>query len=629
LIVRPSSYRRGRAKDNDEDQSPSSVLRPPDRATLARLIRLARPYWKFLVVSAVCLAVSTLLQLSFPLLLQRIVDSAITYKDVGMMTASALVLVGVFLVQAVFNFGQTYLISYTGERLVADVRKSVFTHLQRLSLGFYDNQRVGELTSRLSNDVTVVQAGLTNNLIGPLGQVLTLVGGLTMIILIDWRLIALVLVVVPPVMLTGILFGRRLRGMSERAQAALGVATTVLEETLTAPRVVKAFGREDYEIGRYGSAVEESFNVGLMRIRTRSVFIAFITLISFAALAGIMWFGGNEVLNGNLSPGQLFILPLYIIMATAPISALTGVYAQFQEASGAAHRLFEILDTEPDIKDSPDAVPLASPARGEVELRDVTFHYVNGPDVLKELSLTIEEGSVMALVGPSGAGKTTLASLVPRFYDVADGAVHIDGHDVRTLTMNSLRDAIAIVPQDPQLFGGTIYDNIVYGRLDATEAEVEEAARAANAHDFIIDFPDAYQSIVGERGVKLSGGQRQRVAIARAILRNPRILILDEATSSLDNESERLVRDALDRLMKGRTTLIIAHRLSTVERADKIAVIEAGRLVEIGTHRELLAHAGLYYRLYTKSAAGLPLEELPPTDDLEELATREVVGTVQ
>jgi len=576
----------------------------------------------------VCLVASTLLQLTFPLFIGRIVDSAITYKDMAMMTASAVVLVGVFAVQAVFNFGQSYLTSYTGERLVADVRKSLFTHLQRLSLSFYDNQRVGELTSRLSNDVTVVQAGLTNNLISPIGQVLTLVGGLTAIVLIDWRLILLVLIVVPPVMLTGILFGRRLSRISERAQAALGIATTVLEETLSAPRVVKAFGREDYEIGRYGSAVEESFDAGLTRIKNRSFFIALITLLGFAALAGVMWFGGVEVLNGNLSPGQLFILPLYIIMTTGPITGLTGVYAQFQEASGAAGRLFDILDTVPDIQDSPGAISLPAPARGAVELREVTFRYGNGPNVLRDLSLEIEAGRVLALVGPSGAGKTTLASLVPRFYDVAQGAVLVDGHDVRDLSVSSLRDAIAIVPQEPQLFGGTVYENIAYGRVGSTEAEVEAAAGAANAHDFIMDLPDGYQSIVGERGVKLSGGQRQRVAIARAILRDPRILILDEATSSLDNESERLVRDALDRLMKGRTTIIIAHRLSTVQHADRIAVIEAGEVAELGTHRELLAQGGHYYRLYTKSAAGLPLEELPPTDDLEELATREVVGTV-
>lgn len=617
MINRARSSRRTTALSKEEGDR----TRPPDSAALRRLLRLAAPYWGRLVVAAICLVISTLLTLSFPLLIQSIVDSAVTKHDGALMTATALELVGIFLVQAVFNYIQFYLIAFTGERVVADVRKRVYSHLQELSLGFYDNQRVGELTSRLSNDVAAVQSGLTNNLIGPLGQMLTLVGGIVMIVLIDWRLIGLVLLVIPPVVLTAIIGGGRLRGVSEQAQAALGVATTVLEETLAAPRVVKAFGREPYEVARYGASVEESFNAGMKRVRTRSVFVTVITLVGFIALVGIMWFGGNEVLNGNLSPGQLFSLPLYILLATGPIGSLSGVYAQFQEASGASRRLFEILDTAPEIADAPGAVALPKPARGEVELRNVTFHYAAGPDVLKDLSLSMEAGQVVALVGPSGAGKTTLASLVPRFYDVAGGAVLVDGHDVREITVSSLRDAIAIVPQEPQLFGGTIYENIAYGRLDAGKEEIWEAAHAANAHGFISELPDGYQSVVGERGVKLSGGQRQRVAIARAILRDPRILILDEATSSLDNESERLVREALERLMAGRTTLIIAHRLSTVEQADKIAVIESGRVAELGTHEQLLARMGLYYRLYTRSATGLHLDELPATDDVEELAT--------
>jgi subfamily B ATP-binding cassette protein MsbA len=600
--------------------------RPPDRAALRRLFGLARPYWKQLVAAAAFLVVSTLLTLMFPLLTQRLVDSAVVERNAAALTAIALTMVGVFLVQAVFNFGQSYLLSFTGERLVADLRKRLFTHLQSLSLSFFDNQRVGELTSRLSNDVAVVQAGVTGNLIGPIGQVLTLVGGLVMIVIIEWRLILLVLLVVPPVVLVGSVFGRRLQGVSERAQAALGDATTVLEETLSAPRVVKAFGREPHEVGRYGEAVDHSFRISMQRTVTRSLFIALMGLLSFSALAGIMWFGGNELLAGNLSPGELFALPIYILLATGPINALAGVYAQLQEASGASRRLFEILDTSPDVKDAPDAVLLPSPARGEVEFRDVVFGYRDGPEVLHGLSLSIAPGEVVALVGPSGAGKTTMASLIPRFYDVRGGAVLVDGHDVRDLTQSSLRDQIAVVPQDPQLFGGTVYENIAYGRLDATEEEVFAAARAANAHTFISELPDGYDSIVGERGVKLSGGQRQRVAIARAVLRDPRILILDEATSSLDNESEALVRQALDRLMRGRTVIVIAHRLTTVERADRIAVIEEGRVAEVGSHAELLAHEGLYHRLYTRYSAGLPVEDEALTDDLEELATREVAA---
>lgn len=605
----------------DEDRT-----RRPDRASLRRLLTLAVPYWRRLLVAGVCLVVSTLLTLTMPLFIQKIIDSVMVQKDMSAMTGLALGLVGVFLVQSLFNFGQSYMLAYTGERLVADLRKHVFAHLQSLSLSFYDNQRVGELTSRLSNDVSVVQAGLTNNLLGPIGQALTLVGGLTMIVIIDWRLIILVLLIVPPVVFVGSFFGRKLGRASESAQSALGVATTVLEETLAAPRIVKAFGREQYEIGRYGESVEESFRVGMRRALLRGVFISLITFVSFGALAGILWFGGNEVLSGRLSPGQLFSLPLYIMLAAGPISALTGVYAQLQESSGAARRLFELLDTAPDITDEPGARALPAPAHGEIEFREVTFRYRDGPDVLRDLSLRIEPGEVVALVGPSGAGKTTLASLVPRFYDVAEGTVLVDGSDVRQLTVDSLRGAIAIVPQEPQLFGGTIRENIAYGRLDATDEEIAAAAKIANAHEFIESLPEGYASIIGERGVKLSGGQKQRVAIARAVLRDPRILILDEATSSLDNESEALVKQALERLMQGRTVLIIAHRLSTVEHADRIAVIEHGRVLEIGSHRALLELGGLYHRLYTRYAHGALAEEPEPTQDLEVLAGREVAA---
>ena len=617
-----SSLRSRRGSKQDTGQ-------PPDRAALRRLLLLALPYWRYLAVAGVCLAVATLITLAMPLLVQRLVDSVIVQKSGSALTGVTLTLVGIFLVQAAFNFGQQYLLSYTGERLVADLRRRVFAHLQSLSMSFFDNQRVGELTSRLSNDVSVVQAGLTSNLLSLLQQSLTLVGGITIIVIIDWRLILLVLCVVPPVTFAGAFFGKKLQGASEQAQSALGTATTVLEETLAAPRIVKAFGREEYEVGRYGDSIAHSFAIAMRRVRLRSFFISFITLVSFVALAAILWFGGNEVLQGRLSPGQLFSLPLYILLAAGPIGALTGVYAQFQESSGAARRLFELLDTAPEIDDAPDAQTLPAPAKGEVELRGVNFRYGDGPPVLRDLSLHIAPGEVLALVGPSGAGKTTIASLIPRFYDVQSGSVLVDGRDVRVLTMNSLRGEIAVVPQEPQLFGGTVLENIAYGRIGASAREIEAAARIANAHEFIERLPEGYNSIVGERGVKLSGGQKQRIAIARAVLRDPRILILDEATSSLDNESEALVQDALDRLMAGRTVIIIAHRLSTVERADRIAVIESGAVAEIGSHRELLEAGGLYHRLYTRHARNLPINESvepAPTEDLELLASREVAA---
>ena len=565
---------------------------------LPRLLALALPYWQRLALGGAMLIVNSLVSLSIPLVVQGLVDGLTGARRLDSLGNSIVLLVVVSICSAALNFGQSYLLSYVGERLVADLRRRVFTHLQTLSLTFYENQRVGELTSRVSNDVTVVQGALTTNLFGAIQQMITLVGGLVLIVLFDWRLLALILVLIPPVIITARVLGKRLEATSKQSQEALGQATTVLEETLSAPRVVKAFNREEYEAARYGEAIEEQFRIAVRRVRLGAAFGPIMTLLGFGVLIAILWFGGSEVVAGHLTTGQLVSLLLYVIMVSGPMGGLAGTYATLRSAGGAAARVFELLDTQADVADAPDAQPLPE-VRGGIRFEDISFRYTSGPPVLHDVSLEIAPGQVVALVGPSGAGKTTLASLIPRFYDVQAGQVRIDGHDVRAVRLRDLRSHIGVVPQDPLLFGGTLRDNIRYGKLGATAPEIEAAARAANLGGLVAELPEGLDTVIGERGVKLSGGQRQRVAIARALLRNPRILILDEATSSLDNESEALIKSALERLMQHRTVVIIAHRLSTVERADRIVVMDRGGIVEQGTHAELLAQEGLYHRLYT------------------------------
>ena len=576
-----------------------------DPVALRRLLGLAAPYRWLLIGGGVFLLISSLLGLVLPWLVRGIIDGALTNGDDALLRRTILALLATFVVQALVGIAQGYLLSYAGERLVADFRRRLYAHLQALSVGFFDGRRVGELLSRLTNDVGAIQTSLTGNLLTFVQQVVMLIGAVALVIVTEWRLAGIVLLAVPPIILAGAFFGRRLQKLSGEAQAALGMTTTVLEETLAGVRTVKAFGREGYEIARYGRSVEETFAVAMRRTRVRSVFGPTITLIAFLTLTGVLIFGAREVANGQLSPGALVSALLYMAMVAGSIGGLTGVYAQLREASGAAERLFEILDTTPQIADVPGARPLPLPVRGAVRLDALSFRYdtatPDAPHTLAELDLTLAPGETVALVGPSGAGKTTLANLLLRFYEPSAGRILLDGRDLRDITLTSLREAVGVVPQEPALFGGTIGENIAYGRLDAPQEATEAAARAANAHAFIADLPEGYDTVVGERGIRLSGGQRQRVAIARAILKDPRLLILDEATSSLDNESEAAIQAALERLMRGRTTLVIAHRLSTVERADRIVVLDRGKIVEQGTHAQLLVAGGLYARLYNRS----------------------------
>lgn len=567
---------------------------------LFRLLGFVRPYLGRMLLAAVFLTLSSLVLLALPWGIRNIVDAALVRRDASLLNLVTLGLVGILLLQTVFGFAQTYLLGYVGERVVADVRKAVYGHLTRLPLGYFNEQRTGELMSRVTNDATLVQTNVTNNLPGVLGQLVVLVGGVAVMLWTDWRLSLAIVATLVPIALFGRFFGGRLRRISNRTQAELGNANTVLEETLAGVRVVKAFGREGYEAGRFGTAVDRAFEMALKRARVRAVFVPVITLLGFASVTFVLWYGGRQVLGGRLSPGELISMLVYMLLIIAPIGTLTTLYSQLAEALGAAERIFEVLDT-PTEPVGRAGLPALPRLRGAVELRSVSFAYSGGPPVLRDVSLAAAPGEVVALVGPSGAGKTTLVNLIPRFYEPQRGEVLMDGHPVGNYSIESLRAQISIVPQETLLFGASVRENIAYGKLDASDEEIREAARAANADNFIRLLPDGYETLVGERGVKLSAGQRQRIAIARALLRDGRVLILDEATAALDNESEALVQDALERLMSERTTLVIAHRLSTVERADRILVLDAGRIVEQGTHRELLDLEGLYYRLYTRS----------------------------
>ncbi len=583
---------------SDAPQKPDASKKPKiSRVTVRRILSLARPQARRILGGIVFLLIASGMMLVYPKAIGDIIDQALKAGDRTQIDRIALTMVAVFVLQGVAMALRYYLFTTAGERVVTRLRQDLFGSLMSQEVGFFDARKTGELTNRLASDTTVLQNAVSVNISMGLRNAAQALGGIALLLYTSPILTGLMMAIVPAVAVGAVTYGRRVRGLSKQTQDALAAANEVAEEGLSGIRTVRSFAAERHEVERYRSATERAYDVARRRVSQSAVFMAAASSAGYLASAVVLWFGGRLVLDGKMTVGNLTSFLIYSMMVAFALGALTDLWADFMRAAGAAERVFELIDRQPAIP-STGGERLPS-VQGRVEFQQVRFAYPTRPDVpvLQGIDLKLDAGEVVAIVGPSGAGKSTIAGLLARMYDPQGGRVLLDGKPLSALDPEWLRQQIGTVAQEPMLFATSISDNIRYGRMDATDAEVEAAARAANAHEFISRFPEGYQTLVGERGVQLSGGQKQRIAIARAVLKNPRLLVLDEATSALDAESEHLVQEALDRLMRGRSTIIIAHRLSTVIGADRVLVLEGGQVVQSGNHAALMGQEGLYRRL--------------------------------